>query len=59
MQYKKAYDACLTKSMTASCPCRGDQARWQQIAKRNMQEDNSWEKSAGEYVQLYNNILKE
>ena len=36
---------------------RDDPKRWQDVAERNMQEDNSWEKSAGEYVQLYSSIL--
>lgn len=38
------------------CCCRTDHQRWETVAKRNMQADNSWEKSAGEYVELYNEI---
>lgn len=31
---------------------------WQRIAKRNMELDYSWDKSAKEYITIYNSILQ-
>ncbi|MFI3230331.1 MAG: glycogen synthase GlgA [bacterium] len=37
---------------------KNDRERWNSIVKRNMQEDFSWDKSAGEYLDVYNSLLK-
>ena len=36
---------------------RSDLDRWQAVAARNMQADSSWEKSAAEYISLYNSVI--
>lgn len=35
-----------------------DENRWKKIVKHAMESDNSWEKSAREYIRLYDNLIK-
>ena len=35
----------------------GDKQGWNILAKRAMMCDNSWKKSAGEYIKLYKKII--
>ena len=36
-----------------------DQAGWQLLVDRAMEADNSWGRSANEYIRLYRDLLKE
>jgi glycogen synthase len=38
------------------CCCREEPAAWRELSARNMRVDHSWQKSAGCYVDIYNQI---
>lgn len=41
----------------AIAACNDEKEGWSVLVKRAMATDNSWTKSAGEYIQLYNQVL--
>lgn len=44
--------AAITRSLDIYC----QKDKWKELIKKNMEEDFSWDNSAGEYIELYNSI---
>ena len=48
----------LTQSVRAALTAYADKAAWKKLVRRAMNEDWSWESSAGRYMALYSNRLQ-
>jgi starch synthase len=48
----------MLHAIRRACEGYGDKKGWKILVKRAMESDNSWGKSANEYIKMYKEILK-